>query len=247
MLKTGLFTIALASALIAPSGAQAAVTFTLSGNSAVNGAHGNAAVFTGSDGTTKVRASAWSISGNTVYDSYLGVFGSGLGATSGDDGNGSSSTHTVDNHTRRDFILLQFNTSVKLDSANFATYSVLGNGKDSDATIAFGTTASNWMAQPALDNANVATLNGLFNTSFTSLGTASGGTRNLNAGGYGNLWLVGAAFINDDRAIDAFKLGALKVTPGAVPEPATWAMMISGFGLIGGAMRMRRTASVSFA
>ena len=32
----------------------------------------------------------------------------------------------------------------------------------------------------------------------------------------------------------------------AVPEPATWAMMIGGFGLIGGAMR-RRSTKVSFA
>ncbi len=32
----------------------------------------------------------------------------------------------------------------------------------------------------------------------------------------------------------------------AVPEPATWAMMIAGFGLVGGAMRRRRT-SVAFA
>jgi len=28
--------------------------------------------------------------------------------------------------------------------------------------------------------------------------------------------------------------------PGAVPEPATWVMMISGFGLVGGTMRRRR-------
>jgi hypothetical protein len=33
---------------------------------------------------------------------------------------------------------------------------------------------------------------------------------------------------------------------GAVPEPATWAMMISGLGLVGASMR-RRTAKVSFA
>jgi PEP-CTERM motif len=34
---------------------------------------------------------------------------------------------------------------------------------------------------------------------------------------------------------------------GAVPEPATWAMMIGGFGAIGGAMRYRRRrTSVSF-
>jgi opacity protein-like surface antigen len=30
-------------------------------------------------------------------------------------------------------------------------------------------------------------------------------------------------------------------TPGVVPEPATWAMMIAGFGLVGGAMRRRQT------
>ena len=35
---------------------------------------------------------------------------------------------------------------------------------------------------------------------------------------------------------------------GAVPEPATWAMMLMGFGLVGGAMRRRKVStSVSFA
>jgi hypothetical protein len=38
--------------------------------------------------------------------------------------------------------------------------------------------------------------------------------------------------------------GALNL--GSVPEPATWAFMILGFGLIGGALR-RRKAAVSFA
>jgi len=32
-----------------------------------------------------------------------------------------------------------------------------------------------------------------------------------------------------------------------VPEPASWAMMLGGFGLVGGAMRSRRKAAVSFA
>jgi len=35
-------------------------------------------------------------------------------------------------------------------------------------------------------------------------------------------------------------------TTGGVPEPATWAMMIAGFGLVGSAMR-RRGAQVAFA
>lgn len=41
-------------------------------------------------------------------------------------------------------------------------------------------------------------------------------------------------------------LDNVAVTPlGAVPEPATWAMMIGGFGLIGGVARRRRAGQVS--
>ena len=34
---------------------------------------------------------------------------------------------------------------------------------------------------------------------------------------------------------------------GSVPEPASWAMMLGGFGLVGGAMRSRRKANIRFA
>lgn len=42
--------------------------------------------------------------------------------------------------------------------------------------------------------------------------------------------------------------GTLTLSPlsGAVPEPASWALMLGGFGLVGGTMRSRRRA-VSFA
>jgi hypothetical protein len=40
----------------------------------------------------------------------------------------------------------------------------------------------------------------------------------------------------------------LDISPAAVPEPASWAMMIAGFGVVGLGMRRRRTsAKVSFA
>ena len=35
---------------------------------------------------------------------------------------------------------------------------------------------------------------------------------------------------------DVFKVG------GAVPEPATWALMLAGFGLVGSAIRRKRVA-----
>jgi PEP-CTERM motif len=46
-----------------------------------------------------------------------------------------------------------------------------------------------------------------------------------------------------------YELTVTGLTPsatGAVPEPAAWALMIAGFGLVGSAMR-RRTAKVSYA
>lgn len=44
---------------------------------------------------------------------------------------------------------------------------------------------------------------------------------------------------------NAFEFDNLNVA--AVPEPATWAMMIAGFGLVGGAMRRRSTMSLASA
>lgn len=59
-------------------------------------------------------------------------------------------------------------------------------------------------------------------------------------------------------AAPGFDLNAVQITstsflpgnpgsPGAVPEPASWALMIAGFGLVGSAMRRRTKARVTFA
>lgn len=50
---------------------------------------------------------------------------------------------------------------------------------------------------------------------------------------------------DDGLAIDDFRLTASVAAP-AVPEPATWMMMIAGFGTVGAAMR-RRTRAMRFA
>ena len=45
----------------------------------------------------------------------------------------------------------------------------------------------------------------------------------------------------------AFDLAALRVARTAVPEPATWAMLILGFGLVGSALRSRGAGRASLA
>ncbi len=56
-----------------------------------------------------------------------------------------------------------------------------------------------------------------------------------------------ARFSNGNAAIIAGEVGQIS-NPGAVPEPATWAMMIGGFGMVGGSMRYRRRkTTVTFA
>jgi hypothetical protein len=61
-----------------------------------------------------------------------------------------------------------------------------------------------------------------------------------------------SAFVTDRGDVlvtSASNLVLTASTAGAVPEPATWAMMIGGMGVVGGAMRRRRSVStkVSFA
>jgi hypothetical protein len=74
-------------------------------------------------------------------------------------------------------------------------------------------------------------------------------------GEYCNWTAIGVAFSGTARSIDfggtANFVAFDNITfgseiAGGVPEPASWAMMIGGLGLVGGAMRRRRTA-VSFA
>jgi hypothetical protein len=70
---------------------------------------------------------------------------------------------------------------------------------------------------------------------------------------FGDQVAVGANFVGDAKFDpgEAFALnrtGATFVaTAAAVPEPANWALMLGGFGLLGGALRLRRKATAAFA
>ena len=57
-------------------------------------------------------------------------------------------------------------------------------------------------------------------------------------GRFGSLNLVGLA--NPVGGFITASAAPLPFVPGAIPEPASWAMLLTGFGLVGGALRQRR-------
>lgn len=128
---------------------------------------------------------------------------------------------------------------------------LLGNGSNYNVTN-FSPFSSGINAVLTLTSGQTGTLNfnsnagdagsPLFSFDLAGLFTANG-QRALPGGG---LTLTNMTQI-DGTTIAAGSPGTLSVS-AAVAEPATWAMVFAGFGLIGGAMRSRRRQTkVSFA
>ena len=69
----------------------------------------------------------------------------------------------------------------------------------------------------------------------------------LFTGGINNpTFKTGSFALTEYNGTGSYTLTIAPTATGAVPEPATWAMMIAGFGLVGGAARASRR-SVAFA
>jgi hypothetical protein len=262
--------IAVSSAFLGLSAANAGTVVTLPMNSAnsANAGTGNSngRVFTITVGATtvKVRVTAWSTTGTTASSSVqkgsLNVYSNGLGDTSVGETT-SSPHHTVDNLTKADFLIFQFDQPVELESGKFTTYNMGSTRFDGDATYAHATTTANWQTDLLPATTNYAQLAAIFGSSFTASNVASTSsqtstTRLLNpTNSIGNVWLIGAAFSNplencgttgNKECLDGFKLSQLTVKT-AVPEPATWMMMLFGFGFIGFAMRRKKSARLAAA
>ncbi len=229
-----------AALLAAVSIAAAAVpasaeTFNFANGNSTTGSIGNVRTFTGSDGT-KVEASAYSLDGSTLEKGFVGQYnGLGLGVTNsfGTWLGGGDNDHAIDNSGWTDYIVLQFD---KVMTVSELALSVFG---DSDLNWGVATTST-----PFAGTLNLSSL-----SIFGTLGYADsslGNPRSVNTAGLsGNLFIVGASNLRNDSN-DSFKLKSITAT-SAVPEPATWGMMIGGFAIAGVAMRRRKSVSVSFA
>lgn len=63
----------------------------------------------------------------------------------------------------------------------------------------------------------------------------------------GDYHIVAGVYDLTDDYGDNVRVTISQVSDTAVPEPANWALMLGGFGLIGGALRQQRRAKVRFA
>jgi hypothetical protein len=80
-----------------------------------------------------------------------------------------------------------------------------------------------------------------------SIGNLSGTFSNVTTSGFLNGFAYDIVY---DQTADLVRLNILNagMAPmGGVPEPATWAMLITGFGFVGGAMRRRKGMQTRFA
>ena len=188
-----------------------------------------------SNGSTSVDVTAWSVDyDGIIHAATLGAWTAGLGVRNGTGDN----SHTVDNVGWTDFLLLQFSSAVEMENAWFTTG--WHGMNDTDATIGVGTFSS----PLNLAGINAATGVGAF-TFFESgsAGKSGNSYRNINSMDLtGNTWIIAASASNPDGFADGFKVK--KVTfdaiEAAVPEPGTWALMLLGFGFVGGMMRRNK-------
>lgn len=118
---------------------------------------------------------------------------------------------------------------------------VLGSAKAGDKLTFFIdvlTTKKTYFSDKRLNEDGV---NHIFSASYAGSGIIPAGTYI----GFEDLW-KGGDFNYFDLSF-VFQNVATEEVPavGGVPEPSSWAMLIAGFGLTGGAMRRRRTAIVT--
>ncbi len=136
----------------------------------------------------------------------------------------------------------------------------LSNSRDDGLTFQYligatGITGNGWTTvtglnfAPLFDNgtATGSALNGNLAVNQRDLAATLSGLTLLDGQTFGFRWVdVNSPSSDQGLAVDDLSITATTLA-GAVPEPATWAMMIGGVAMAGGALRRRRRSTVSFA
>lgn len=167
----------------------------------------------------------------------VGAYGLGLGVTGLGDLSGSYNYHQIDNAGGyTDFVLLQFNAPVALKSLNLNSFTLGGATTKDNAFAIYAASIPEASWDAAIDLTRYVTVTSLW---ATIPGLGNDGAVPTGVTVTSSEWLVGAAFNSGNN--DGFKIASVTVAPAvaAVPEPASWAMIL-GAGMIGFALRGSR-------
>lgn len=187
------------------------IAIDMQGNTPYSGTHGNIRTF--STGGVSVNASAFSRTTSGSWSpAYLGSYGGGLGVTDSSE-TGESTTHTIDNTGRLNYVLFEFSQQVLVDAA-FLGYVV----KDSDLTVWIGNVNNAFTSHQTLSDSFLNGL-GFTETNLTTLTSAR--TADINAGGIRGNILVIAAQVDDTTPEDYFKIANLTVCVPGGPANAS--------------------------
>lgn len=86
-----------------------------------------------------------------------------------------------------------------------------------------------------------------FNTGTVYFGTMNG-RANLSLASFAGPATIRFQFLSDGSVVSTgIRIDNLEITGSGVPEPASWAMMLGGFGLVGGAMRRHSKTQITLA
>lgn len=125
-------------------------------------------------------------------------------------------------------------------SISFVAADFIGSATDAPLTNCL----ANGSATGALTCRQVTFSPGLFGYDAVNFGVGLADGSTAGPLYYFNPGAFAAVGVYNTVLFDADQAGRLTVTnlsTGAVPEPASWAMMMTGFGMVGGALRHRHT------
>ena len=182
-------------------------TFTLTGNSSTDGPNGNIRLFTASNGI-QVKASGFARTGGGAWSTaYLGSYGSGLGVTNNNEGNGADPTHKIDNVGTVDYVLFEFSSPVIISKAFLDAVTT-----DSDITVWIGNKTDPFNNHQTLSDAF---LSGIGYTEKNETGSGASRWADFNGPGLLGNVLVIAALADDESPEDQFKISKLETAcPG---------------------------------
>jgi hypothetical protein len=212
-----------------------------------------------------VAAALLSVAGAANAVVVMGVYNTGVGANGAAlaAGDGQVDPHyvvvssNISSITAGSHALTYYNPAYLQDGPLSRIVNATGdaNGATGEVTTfettfnltGYDATNATLSGQALFDNSGTVSLNGTQIASITGFGSLApfGTNANLFVAGINHLDFT---LINVDGP-DAFQVAGLTVTAaplaGAVPEPASWALMVAGFGLVGAAARRRKTTTVA--